>query len=54
MTNGGKVKITLKKISTVALAAALIGSTMAVGTTSANAAAAKPNAACAKAGRLMR
>jgi len=50
MTNGGKVKITLKKISTVALAAALIGSTMAVGTTSANAAAAKPNAACAKAG----
>ena len=44
------MKITIKKISTVALAAALIGSTMVVGASSANAAAAKPNAACTKAG----
>ena len=44
------MKITLKKISTVALAAALIASTMVAGATSANAAVAKANGACSKAG----
>ena len=47
---GGKVKITIKKISTVALAAALIGSTMVAGASSASAAAAKVNGPCTKAG----